>query len=107
MDSHYYTVRLAYNYWKTTKDEKIFNKYWQKAAQLIVNTFIAQQRKNELKPYKFERNTKRQLDTLSNGGYGRPLKPVSLINSSFRPSDDACTYGFLILSNLFAVQTLK
>ncbi len=38
---------------------------------------------------------------------GRPLKPVGLINSSFRPSDDASTYGFLIPSNLFAVTSLK
>ena len=58
-------------------------------------------------PYKFERETSRQLDTVSNGGYGRPLKPVGLINSSFRPSDDAATYGFLIPSNLFAVVSLK
>jgi meiotically up-regulated gene 157 (Mug157) protein len=47
------------------------------------------------------------LDTLSNNGYGRPLKPVGLINSSFRPSDDATTYGFLIPSNLFAVASLR
>ena len=38
---------------------------------------------------------------------GRPLKPVGLINSSFRPSDDASTYGFLIPSNLFAVTSLR
>jgi meiotically up-regulated gene 157 (Mug157) protein len=53
------------------------------------------------------RETTRQLDTLSNNGLGRPLKPVGLINSSFRPSDDATTFGFLIPSNLFAVVSLK
>jgi len=107
IDSLCYTVRLAYHYWKTTGDETVFDSNWQKAAGLIVDTFKVQQRRNGLGPYKFERETTRQLDTLSNFGYGRPLKPVGLINSSFRPSDDAATYGFLIPSNLFAVTSLR
>ena len=107
IDSLCYTVRLAYNYWKTTNDTSVFDADWQKAAALIVKTFKDQQRKDGPGPYRFERETTRQLDTLSNGGYGRPLKPVGLINSSFRPSDDASTFGFLIPSNLFAVVSLK
>lgn len=107
IDSLCYTVRLAYHYWKTTGDTSVFDADWQKATASIVDTFKVQQRKNGLGPYKFERETTRQLDTLSNHGYGRPLKPVGLINSSFRPSDDASTYGFLIPSNLFAVTSLR
>lgn len=107
IDSLCYTVRLAYHYWKTTGDNSVFDADWKKAAALIVDTFKAQQRKNGLGPYKFERETTRQLDTLSNNGWGQPLNPVGLINSSFRPSDDASTYGFLIPSNLFAVASLK
>ncbi|MFV0590306.1 MAG: glycoside hydrolase family 125 protein [Draconibacterium sp.] len=107
IDSLAYTVRLAYNYWLTTGDTSVFDADWQKAAALIVKTFKEQQRKDGLGPYKFERETTRQLDTVSNGGYGRPLKPVGLINSTFRPSDDATTYGFLIPSNLFAVVSLR
>ncbi|WP_163708724.1 glycoside hydrolase family 125 protein [Mangrovibacterium lignilyticum] len=107
IDSLCYTVRLAYHYWKTTGDDTVFDADWQNAAASIVDTFKVQQRKNGLGPYKFERETTRQLDTLSNHGYGRPLKPVGLINSSFRPSDDAATYGFLIPSNLFAVTSLR
>ena len=107
IDSLCYTVRLAYQYWKTTGDKSVFDADWQKAAAAILETFTVQQRKDGLGPYKFERETTRQLDTLSNGGYGRPLKPVGLINSSFRPSDDAATYGFLIPSNLFAVVSLR
>lgn len=107
IDSLCYTVRLAYHYWKTTGDTSVFDKDWQEAAGLIHKTFVEQQRKNGPGPYRFERNTTRQLDTLSNDGYGRPLKPVGLINSSFRPSDDATTFGFLVPSNLFAVTSLK
>ncbi len=107
IDSLCYTVRLAYNYWKTTGDDSVFDSDWKKAARKIVETFKTQQRKDGLGPYKFERTTAKQLDTLSNNGWGRPLNPVGLINSAFRPSDDATTYGFLIPSNLFAVVSLR
>ncbi len=75
--------------------------------KLVVATFKEQQRKNDLGPYQFLRVTDRQLDTLNNKGYGNPVNPVGLIVSSFRPSDDATTFGFLIPSNFFAVTSLK
>lgn len=107
IDSLCYTIRLAYHYWKATDDASIFTDDWKKAAALIVKTFQTEQRKEGLGPYHFERSTPRQLDTLCNHGYGQPLKPVGLINSSFRPSDDATTYGFLIPANMFAVVSLR
>lgn len=107
IDSLCYTIRLAYHYWKTTGDTAVFDADWKKAVKLIYKTFIEQQRKDNLGPYKFLRKTDRQLDTVSNGGWGQPLNPVGLINSTFRPSDDATTYGFLIPSNLFAVTSLR
>jgi len=54
IDSLCYTVRLAYNYWKTTGDTSVFDADWQKAAKLIVQTFKEQQRKENLGPYKFQ-----------------------------------------------------
>lgn len=107
IDSLCYTVRLAYNYWKTSSDTSVFTPDWKKAAGLIVKTFREQQRKTGNGPYSFLRKTDRQLDTLSNGGLGNPVKPVGLIVSSFRPSDDASTFGFLVPSNLFAIVSLK
>ncbi|NLO02093.1 MAG: glycoside hydrolase family 125 protein [Bacteroidales bacterium] len=107
VDSLCYTVRLAYNYWKTTGDTSVFDASWQKAAQLIHQTFVQQQRKDSLGPYSFLRETERQLDTVCYDGWGQPLRPVGMINSTFRPSDDATTYGFLIPSNLFAVVSLR
>lgn len=107
IDSLCYTVRLIYHYWKISGDTSVFSKDWEKAAGLIVKTFKEQQRKDSLGPYKFQRKTERQLDTLCNDGYGAPVKPVGLIVSSFRPSDDATTLNFLIPSNLFAVTSLR
>lgn len=107
IDSLCYPVRLAYHYWKTTGDTTPFDTDWVKAMENIYQTFTEQQRKENLGPYRFSRKTDRQGDTLLNDGYGSPVRPVGLIVSSFRPSDDATLFGFLIPSNLFAVTSLR
>ena len=58
-------------------------------------------------PYRFQRKTERALDTMTNDGWGNPVKPVGLIASAFRPSDDATTFQFLVPSNFFAVTSLR
>ena len=107
IDSLCYAIRLAHNYWKQSGDVSVFDADWQKAMKLVLKTFKEQQRKTDLGPYRFLRRTERQLDTLNNGGYGNPVNPVGLIVSSFRPSDDATTFSFLVPSNFFAVTSLK
>ncbi len=107
IDSLCYPIRLAYNYWKETSDTSIFDADWKKAMSLVVQTFKEQQRKEGLGPYNFLRMTDRALDTIPNMGFGHPVNPVGLIVSSFRPSDDATTFGFLVPSNLFAVTSLQ
>ena len=107
IDSHCYPIRLAYQYWKVTGDESVFGPAWIKAITRTLETFREQQRKDGPGPYRFERETARQLDTKSNNGFGNPVRPVGLIASAFRPSDDATTFEFLIPSNFFAVTSLR
>lgn len=107
VDSLCYPIRLAYHYWKKTNDQAPFDQTWKEAIQLTLKTFIAQQRKENKGPYRFQRESLYPTDTLSMNGYGFPVKPVGLICSSFRPSDDATIYPFLIPSNFFAVSSLK
>ena len=73
----------------------------------MLRTFREQQRKNGVGPYTFARVTDRQLDTVNNDGKGSPVKPVGLIASVFRPSDDATTFLFLVPSNFMAVTCLR
>lgn len=107
IDSHCYPIRLAYGYWKETGDTSVFGEVWIQAIKNILKTFKEQQRKDGVGPYYFMRKTERQLDTKCCNGYGNPVNPVGLIVSSFRPSDDATTFDFLVPSNFFAVTSLR
>lgn len=107
IDSLCYPLRLAYEYWKVTGDTSVFDSHWLSAVTNIIRTFREQQRKENLGPYRFQRRTDRQLDTKCCEGWGNPVNPVGLIVSSFRPSDDATTFDFLVPSNFFAVSSLR
>lgn len=107
IDSLCYPIRLSHAYWKTTGDASCFHKDWQQANRLIVKTFREQQRLDGPGPYRFQRTTDNPIDTPPFNGLGNPARPVGLIHSAFRPSDDACVYPFLIPANLFAVEALK
>jgi len=107
IDSLCYPIRLAYGYWKTTGDTSVFDSKWNEAMELIYVTFRVQQRKENPGPYSFKRVTAWQTDTVPGNGMGNPLRPVGLICSIFRPSDDATIFPFLIPSNYFAVVSLR
>lgn len=108
IDSLCYPVRLAHAYWKATGDASVFDDAWVRAQQLTVQTFREQQRKDgQQGPYTFQRVTHVAYDSMPVYGRGNPGRPVGLIQSAFRPSDDACIFPFLIPSNYFAVQSLR
>jgi meiotically up-regulated gene 157 (Mug157) protein len=107
IDSICYPVRLAHGYWKATGDTSVFDNSWAEAMRLVITTFRQQQRKEDQGPYRFQRVTAWQTDTVAGGGFGNPVNPVGLIVSIFRPSDDATIWPFLIPSNYFAVKSLR
>ncbi|MEN1682037.1 MAG: glycoside hydrolase family 125 protein [Planctomycetota bacterium] len=106
IDSLCYAVRLASEYYRLTGDASVFDADWRRSARLMVDTLRTEQRKQGT-PYRFTRSTSRMVDAPLFDGLGRPVKPVGLIASAFRPSDDSTLYPFLIPSNLFAVQSLR
>ncbi len=106
VDSLCYVIRLAYGYWRETGNTAPFDDRWKAAAWKIVETFRDQQRLAGRGSYSFLRSSEAPSDTVPLGGYGNPARPVGMIFSAFRPSDDACIYPFLIPANLFAIQSL-
>ena len=107
LDSLCYPIRLAYGYWKQTGGTQPFDLRWHDAMRLAVQTMRMQQRKNGPGPYHFQRSSSTPTETLGEKGLGAPVSPVGLIASGFRPSDDACTFPFLVPANLFAVTSLR
>lgn len=107
IDSLCYPIRLAYRYWKSIGDTAPFDDAWLKSITLILQTFQEQQRKTGHGPYRFMRRTEIATDTVPGRGYGNPVKPVGLIVSIFRPSDDATVFPYLVPSNFFAVISLR
>ncbi|WP_443750961.1 glycoside hydrolase family 125 protein [Asticcacaulis solisilvae] len=107
IDSLCYPIRLAHGYLTATGDKTPFDDTWRQAMQVVLRTFREQQRKTDTGPYVFQRKAEAPTETLALKGYGNPTKKIGLIHSGFRPSDDACTYPFLIPSNHFAVVSLR
>lgn len=107
IDSLCYVVRLANEYLTLTGDASLFDADWDAAMRLLVSTLRTEQRKDGTSPYSFSRLTTWTIDAPPFNGKGHMIKPVGLIASMFRPSDDSTVFPFLIPSNLFAVQSLR
>ena len=103
IDSLCYPVQLSYLLWKNTGCTEQFTGEWLEAAKTVIRVFRTEQDHENASPYTFERENCSFTDTLSRDGKGALVKSnVGLIWSGFRPSDDACQYGFLVPSNMFA-----
>jgi meiotically up-regulated gene 157 (Mug157) protein len=107
IDSLCYPIRLAHGYWQETRGIEPFDAEWAQTAWTIVKTFREQQRKDGAGPYSFQRESPIPSDTVPLGGFGNPARPVGMIFSMFRPSDDACIYPLFVPANLFAVTSLR
>lgn len=77
------------------------------AFRTILSLWRTEQNHGKDSPYLFIRENCRASDTLSHEGKGAPVAYTGMTWSGFRSSDDACVYGYLIPSNLFAVTVLR
>ncbi|MGO2963752.1 MAG: glycoside hydrolase family 125 protein [Carnobacterium maltaromaticum] len=105
VDSLCYPIELAYLLWKKTGETNHFTKEFKQAAETIIKLFKTEQR-HENSTYRFERFGERPEDTLSNDGLGEPCGYTGMTWSGFRPSDDSCTFNYLVPANMFAVVIL-
>ncbi|MBE5807020.1 MAG: glycoside hydrolase family 125 protein [Clostridiales bacterium] len=105
IDSLCHPVLLAHRYHAQTGSTAFMTEDFMKALATIVDVFATEQ-DHAQSPYRFERTNCPPSDTLPNGGMGAPVARTGMTWSGFRPSDDACMYGYLIPANLFAAQEL-
>ncbi|MBO0470187.1 glycoside hydrolase family 125 protein [Enterococcus sp. DIV0242_7C1] len=105
IDSLCYPVQLAYLLYKNTGYTKQFDRSFIDGVKKILTVFKTEQNHQD-SSYTFERDTTRSEDTLPNAGRGSDVGPTGMTWSGFRPSDDACRYGYLVPSNMFAVVIL-
>ncbi|MBR6790289.1 MAG: glycoside hydrolase family 125 protein [Oscillospiraceae bacterium] len=110
VDSLCYPVQPAYLYWKQSGSDRIFTPELHNALAAVVRTFKTEQRHFENSTYTFIRPEEfsggLETETLQNDGKGMPVNYTGMTWSGFRPSDDACTFNYLVPSNMFAVVIL-
>ncbi len=107
LDSLCYPLKLCQAYWDATHERATFDAEVHEMLRTIVRVLRTEQEHERSSAYTFERPEPwAPYDTLSHGGRGSPTSWTGMVWSGFRPSDDACTFGYLIPANMFAVVTL-
>ena len=105
IDSLCYPLWLAEKYMDRTGSTGFLNEKFLKALETVLDVFRTEQNHFQ-SPYRFQRADCAPSDTLSFEGMGAPVSYTGMTWSGFRPSDDACRYGYLVPSNLFAVRAM-
>lgn len=107
VDSLCYPIQFAYLIWKNVGRTDQFDEAFVNASHRILEVFKKEQYHEERSSYRFIRRNTYFTDTLSRDGRGALARSgIGMTWSGFRPSDDACTYGYLVPSNMFAVVAL-
>lgn len=106
-DSLCYPVQLAWLLYRETGCMDHLDDNFRKAMGRILEVWEREQHHMSESLYHFERTQCPPSDTLPNHGKGNPVTYTGMTFSGFRPSDDACRYGYLIPSNMFAAVVLS
>lgn len=102
VDSLCYPIQLAYLLYLNTGRTDQLNETFVKGVDEVLHLWEVEQHHDEKSPYQFFRANRRAYDNIRCGKSGY----TGMTWSGFRPSDDSCTYGYLVPSNMFAVVVL-
>jgi meiotically up-regulated gene 157 (Mug157) protein len=107
IDSLCFPFLLAHQVWSATGRTDHLDATFLDAARAAVATLDRETAHEELSEYRFVRPDTVAIDTLVRDGRGTPVGPTGMTWAGFRPSDDACTYGYHVPGNLMAVHCLR
>jgi uncharacterized protein len=106
VDSLCAPLSLAWQLWRVTGSTVHLDSRFREAADSIVSLWRSEQ-EHDRASYALRRRFARRGGSLSHGGRGAPVAPTGMTWSGFRPSDDACVYGYNIPANAFAAVSLE
>jgi meiotically up-regulated gene 157 (Mug157) protein len=106
VDSLCFPVQLLARFVELTGRRELLDGLFLDTARSIVDTLRRERHHEERSSYRFERPGGNALDTLTRGGRGSETAFTGMTWSGFRPSDDACAFGYNVPANLHAAAAL-
>lgn len=106
LDSLAAVLDLAIRLYLVAGYSKHFTDRFNEAVKVILD-LLKREQNHDPNTYRFKRADVRDFDFLSNDGYGAPVAFTGMVWSGFRPSDDACKYGYLIPANAHMAKVLE
>lgn len=107
IDSLCYPFWLAHRVWTATGRRDHLDDTFVAAARAAVTTLDTETAHEERSTYRFVRPDTVEIDTLERDGRGTPVAVTGMTWAGFRPSDDACAYGYNVPGNLMAIHCLR
>ncbi|MEV7990392.1 glycoside hydrolase family 125 protein [Streptomyces sp. NPDC086077] len=105
VDSLAFPLLLAQRFWAATgRTDHLAEAL--RTVRTVISVWRTEQDHERLSPYRFLRRSGPPSDTLPNAGRGTPVDRTGMTWSGFRPSDDACRYGYNVPANLCAAAAL-
>lgn len=102
VDSLSWPLLLAHDLWRVTGRTDHLDAAFFSAAASILALWRTEQDHEGRSGYRFHRPGAPPIDTLGRDGRGPLVAPTGMIWSGFRPSDDACTFGYHVPGNMLA-----
>lgn len=108
VDSLCFVLQLCTQFYAATgRTAFLTDGLFARAFSAILDLWQTEQHHTERSQYRFQRMHCPPKDTLTHDGLGNPVAYTGMTWSGFRPSDDACDYGYLVPSNMFAAVVLQ
>lgn len=106
IDSLCFPLRLASDIHRITGRTDHLDERFVDGVRRVIELWRIEQDHENRSSYRFERHDAPLSDTLVREGRGALTVPTGMSWSAFRPSDDACAFGYNVPGNAFAATVL-